>query len=440
MLRRRKKGLSASPFFFWPAVLVVTACSAARPAAALTPPRLPPPAVAPPNAPAERAEAVPESEGELATAAPAAPADEDRSKPSATDRGLVVPDLEYFFPEGEFDLRLNRLIDKVFFEGQVRYDFVDGDITAFMRYRYYGFRRTYQLSVFDAIEFDDVESFDDEFERIRGVLWLTQWPHSFHRRSFLAAEVDGISSNKEELQSNDGQTNWFLRFGYQVGTPNDSRSNAIVGERRAQVERLFTPYRAIGPGDAGFTGAVTWGFEELGGDFEYLKVEVEALKRFELPKETFLIGRLHAGTFPHKPPIEGAPPDAQVSERYRIPRNELFRLDGRNNLKGLDTKDRGTEEVHTTWELLVPWFTDEERRFLKLDWRTWYWTIYAGYGNLGTTSDTFSELSEYSKDVGLGFQSSFEVRGYRFFLSALAAQELRAGAGTKVRVSFKSYH
>ena len=50
-------------------------------------------------------------------------------------RGLVVPDLDVFIPEGEFDLRLSRLINKVFFEGQVRYDFVDGDITAFLRYR-----------------------------------------------------------------------------------------------------------------------------------------------------------------------------------------------------------------------------------------------------------------------------------------------------------------
>ena len=44
--------------------------------------------------------------------------------------------LDVYFPEGDLDLRVNRLVNKVFFEGQVKYNFVDGDITAFLRYRY----------------------------------------------------------------------------------------------------------------------------------------------------------------------------------------------------------------------------------------------------------------------------------------------------------------
>lgn len=379
----------------------------------------------------------------------AAPAGEQKEEePAPRRRGLVVPSLDVFFPEGEFDLRLSRLIDKVFFEGQVKYDFVDGDITAFLRYRYYGFARTYQLSVFDAIEFEGVEQFSDQFERVRGVLLLTQWPHDFHHRTFLAVELDDISSNKRD--SDNDKTNTFVRLGYQLGTPDDSRSNAIVGETRAKVQRLFTPYRAIGPGDAGFTGALTWGFDFLGGDFDYLRLELEALKRFELPAETFLIGRLHYGTFlseGERALPEGDPGGeadgslaADPTRALLIPRNELFRLDGRDNLKGLDREERGTEELHATWEFLFPWFVEESRPFLKLDWRTWYWVLYTGAGTIGTERGVLTDLGSYVADVGVGVQSSFKILGYDIFLSALVAQALESGSGVKARFSLKSYH
>lgn len=366
----------------------------------------------------------------------AAPAGEE--EPAPRRRGLVVPSLDVFFPEGEFDLRLNRLIDKVFFEGQVKYDFVDGDITAFLRYRYYGLARTYQLSVFDAIEFEDVEQFSNEFERVRGVLFLTQWPHDFHHRTFLAVELDDIASNKEDADND--KTNTFVRLGYQLGTPDDSRSNAIVGETRARVQRLFTPYRAIGPGDAGFTGALTWGFDFLGGDFDYLRLELEALKRVELPRETFLIGRLHHGTFLSEGERELPEGDPDPTRALLIPRNELFRLDGRDKLKGLDREERGTEELHATWEFLFPWFVEESRPFLKLDWRTWYWVLYTGAGAIGTDRNVLTDLESYVADVGVGVQSSLKIRGYDVFLSALVAQALESGAGVKARFSLKSYH
>src|SRR5947208_7932970 len=57
--------------------------------------------------------------------------------PKATAQFL--PRLDVYFPEGDLDLRISHLINKTFFEGQVKYNFVNGDITAFLRYRYYGF-------------------------------------------------------------------------------------------------------------------------------------------------------------------------------------------------------------------------------------------------------------------------------------------------------------
>src|SRR6476661_8385365 len=72
----------------------------------------------------------------------------------AEDR--ILPRLDVFFPEGDLDLRISRLINEVFFEGQVKYNFINGDITAFLRYRYYGLRRTTQITVFDSISFDRI--------------------------------------------------------------------------------------------------------------------------------------------------------------------------------------------------------------------------------------------------------------------------------------------
>jgi hypothetical protein len=83
------------------------------------------------------------------------PVDDEGDEP-APPRGGFVPRLDFFFPEGDLDLRASKLANKVFFEGQVQYNFIDGDITAFLRYRYYGFRRTYQITGFDSVEFDSI--------------------------------------------------------------------------------------------------------------------------------------------------------------------------------------------------------------------------------------------------------------------------------------------
>lgn len=359
---------------------------------------------------------------------------------SAEKQGFIVPDLDLFIPEGEFELRLHRLIDRVSFEGQVNYNFVDGDIRAFLRYRYYAYKRTYRFAVFDTLEFRDFQN-SDEFERVRGGLFLIQWPHSYHHRTFLLFEVDNITTNRESSQTNGrvSNVNTFVRTGFQLGTPDDDRSNAIVGEDRGEIRRLFTPYRHIGPGDWGFTGAVTWGFDFFGGEFDYLRFEGETLKRFELPGSSFLFGRLHAGTFIRKV-INPAPSTQDPRDGLLIPRSEFFRLDGRDNLKGLDRRVRGTEELHTTWEVLLPWFVNQEHEHIGAQWQTWYWVLYGGFGTVGFDREIYSDLGSYVADAGFGFQSSFKVKGYTLFLSALLARELESDADLKFRVSLKSFH
>ena len=378
----------------------------------------------------------PPAEGE----APAEPAPEEGEEANGGER--LIPELNVYFPEGELDIRINRLVKKVFAEGQVKYNFVDGDISAFLRYRYYGYARAYQLSVFDDVEFEDLEDFSNDFDRVRGILLLTEWPHSFHHRTFLLTELDSITSNREEFVFDTGKTNLFLRFGYQIGTPNDDRSNAIVGENRARVERLFTAFRQIGPGDAGLTGALTWGTNLVVGDFDYAKLEVSGLKRYELPRGAFLFGRLHGGTFLRKPEEREIDPEGPLPDtgRFLIPREEFFRLDGRDNLKGLDERLRGTEEAHATIELVYPWFVDQAHERIRLLWENWYWVLYGGVGTIGFERDVFSDPDTYVYDVGVGFESSFRLRDYEFFLSGLVAQAFNAEGGVQLRLALKSYH
>lgn len=421
----------------------------ATPALAQYPPQIPgwdpnaapPPApeTAPPEtAPVPAPETAPPPEPPPTGAAPPA----GPTQPRASDEGFL-PRLDVYFPEGDLDLRVSRLINKVFFEGQVKYNFVNGDIAAFLRYRYYGYKRTTQFTVFDEVEFQEVQDFSSDFDRVRGTLLLFQWPLSYHRRTYLLTELDRISTNKEDFGEilRRGETNTFVRLGYQIGTPDDARSNAIVGETRARTERLFTAYREIGPGGTGFTGAVTWGFPHGIGDFDYAKAEAEALKRFDVSARTFVIGRVHAGTFLYKAdrPFEELPEDPQQGDLYMVPIGEYFRLDGRENLKGLDERRRGTEEFHTTWEYFFPWFLNATHDFLKLEWQNWYWILYTGVGNVGFDREIYTDFSSYTPDVGVGFESSFRLRKYRFFLSAIVAQALKGEGGVEARISVKSY-
>jgi hypothetical protein len=398
----------------------------------------PPPAAEPAEEPVTEPAAEPAPE--------AAPADPDRSAepppPPPRDNGSrerSLPRLDVYFPEGDLDFRLSRLVNKVFFEGQVKYNFIDGDISAFLRYRYYGLERTLQFAVFDAIEFPDIEDFTDDFDRVRGLLLLTEWPYDANHRTFLLGQLDRLSNNKEGLESQNNRTNTYLRLGYQIGTPEDARSNAIVGETRARSERLFTAFRDLGPGKFGLTGALTYGFAFGWGDFDYAKAEFEALKRFDVTRRSFVIGRIHGGSFLRKQLLARGE-DLGEFERYNIPLSEFFRLDGREYLKGVKERLRGTEQLHTTWEYFVPWFLDAHHDFLKLDWQNWYWVLYTGAGTVGFDREVYTDISEYVPDAGVGFESSFQLRRkYTFFLSGVVAQALKGDGGVEARISVKSY-
>jgi hypothetical protein len=420
------------------------------PAQAQPPEVTPAPAVTPaPEATPAPAEAPPDSSAPSAQPLPPAPGTAEPGSEAAAVKPpeeRILPRLDVFFPEGDLDLRVSRLINEVFFEGQVKYNFINGDITAFLRYKYYSLRRTTQITVFDSISFDRIDqNVTNDFDRVRGSLVLFQWPLSYNQRTSFLAEFDRISTNKPEEVSRLqrlGATNTFVRYAYQFGTPEDGRSNAIVGEPRSQPERLFSAFREIGPGGYGFTGAVTYGFP-YGGDYDYIKLEFEALKRFDVTRRSFLIGRLAGGSYPHVgavTPDPAVPPSAEPQvDRLRLPSDDFFQLTGRDGLLGYKDRRHGTEVLLTTWEYFMPWFIEKTHHFLWLDWDNWYWVLYGGYGTLGFDKKVYSQLSGYVPDAGFGFESSVRLSKYRFFLSAIVAQALKGSGGVEARLSVKSY-
>jgi hypothetical protein len=389
---------------------------------------------------AQPAQAPPQPVPEQMAPQPASPsagvpggASEDEPGEAPFERFL--PNFDLIFPEGAVDLKISRLVSKVLFEGQVRYAFVSGDITAFLRYRYYGFGHTTQVEVFDDISFARLESLSTRFDRTRGANVFVEWPRSFSFRAFTLAEVDRISSNRQSILSTNNRTDTFVRVGAQLGTPGDSRTQRIVGDTRAYFPSIFTAVREIGPGQFGFTSALTYGFHP--GSFDYVRLEAQTLKRFDLTGRTFVLGTLHLGTFLYS---ELTSPHAfEPQDRYSIPVAGFFNLGGADNLKGLSNSLVGTQELHTTWELFTPWFLGQHHRVLGLDWQSWYWILYAGAGTLGFTSRAYTNLAAYIPDAGLGFESSVRLWRYRFFLSAILARPLKGTNHVEARLSVRSY-
>jgi hypothetical protein len=374
---------------------------------------------------------------EAAPTAQATPAQQGAadSEPGEAPFERFLPNFDLIFPEGAIDLKISRLVNKVLFEGQVRYAFVSGDITAFLRYRYYGLHHTTQVEVFDDISFARLETLSTTFDRTRGANLFLQWPRSASFRAFALGEVDRISSNRQSLLTTNNFTDTFVRLGAQLGTPGDSRTQRIVGDTRAYFPSIFTAVREIGPGQFGFTSAVTAGFPP--GSFEYVRLESQALKRFDLTDRTFLLGTLHLGTVLHSRLTHPRALDPQ--DRYSIPAAAFFNIGGADNLKGLSNKLIGTQELHTTWELFTPWFLAQHHRVLGLDWQSWYWILYAGAGTLGFSSRVYTDLSAWIPDTGFGFESSVQIWRYRFFLSAIVARPLKGTNHVEARLSVRSY-
>jgi outer membrane protein assembly factor BamA len=351
----------------------------------------------------------------------------------------IVPDVNIYLPEGRADIRLLKPIRNSLFESQINYNFVSGDISAFLRYKYYGRRGTSTFSFFDSIEFEELERFSNDFSRTRGGLYLLRRPINYYNRLYGLLEFDRLTFSKPVDHPDANQTNLYVKFGYQFGTPSDERSNALVGEARDRILNLFTAYREIGPRGRGLSVAATYGFDFLGGDYRYVKTEMEALQAISLPDRNRLVVRLHAGYFPYKKTVREEF-DPQIGTPFSIPRYELFRLDGRQELKAYRGTERGPNEAHLTTEYVLPVFIDESRRFLGLHWNSLYAIGYAGAGNVGNEKSIYARIQDYKVDAGVGFEASLSWRSYRALLGALAAKTFVNGVGgPRLLVTLRTY-
>jgi hypothetical protein len=252
-------------------------------------------------------------------------------------------------------------------------------------------------------------------------------------------EFDRLTFSRPVDHPDANRTNTYVKLGYQFGTPSDERSNAVVGEARDRIFNLFTAYREVGPRGRGVSVAATWGFDFLGGDYRYVKTELEALQAVALPRRHRLVFRLHGGYFPYKKRLrEEFDPD--LGTPFSVPRYELFRLNGRQELKGYRGTERGPNEAYFTTEYVLPVFTEVPRKFLGLDWNSFYLIGYTGAGNVGNETSVFTRLSDYKVDIGVGFESALSFRRYRAFLGVLAAKTVVNGVkGPRLLITVKSY-
>ena len=348
------------------------------------------------------------------------------------------PNLNIYLPEGEFDIRIRQLIKNVLFEGQVNYEFADGDVSTFLRYKYYARNFTYRIGVFDTIEFAGVDEQQLDFDRVRGGLLLFEFPVNYNRRYFGTIQVDNLSFG-DTTRADNNKANIYTKLGYQFGTPFDERLNSIVAESRARIAPLLTAYREIGPQKLGVAVALTQSFDSMGGDFAYTKLEAEGLKRFDFGNVSFLVSRLHLGSFVQKNEVafEGEGEDERPEfERYSVPRYEFFKLGGRDAMKGIDDQSsRVSDEIHLTNEFFYPIFRNRDYRFLGANFTNFFVIGYTGVGAGG-----YDDI-DFAADAGAGFETSFFVRDYEVFLNAVYAQTLSAPAaweGDEIRVSART--
>ncbi|HVE70699.1 MAG TPA: hypothetical protein VNI54_04965 [Thermoanaerobaculia bacterium] len=344
------------------------------------------------------------------------------------------------------------MIRNVLFESQIDYEFINGDISTFLRYKYYARNYTYRIGVFDSIEFPDIADDDQRnFERVRGGLVLVGVPKDYNNRYFVLLQDDRLTFGDTTRPDNE-KNNIYTKIGYQYGTQFDERMNAIVGEQRGRITPVLTAFRDIGPQKTGVAVALTQSGRVYTGDYQYTKLEFEALRRFDLTSTAFVFSRLHLGSFLSKeemdgresrcedfengdPVIDDLDGDGEVEDGekfaawkcYAVPQGELFRLGGREALRSISGNDSGvgTNEVHLTNEVFVPIFRNRDYRVGRLHWNTLYGVGYLGAGTVGFLSDQISNSKRLVVDAGLGTESAIRYQDWDVYLSVLFAYPLR---------------
>jgi len=376
------------------------------------------------------------------TVATPAPTVLSEAASASYERREALPSVNLYLPEGEASVRLRKLIKNVLFESQINYRFVNGDISTFLRYKYYARSYTYRIGVFDSINFPDVGSDSNkEFERTRGGLLLVGVPRNYNNRYFFLLEDDRLTFGDTDRPDN-RKNNIYVKLGYQFGTQFDERMNAIVGEQRGRITPVLTAFREIGAQKTGLAAAITQSGELWTGDYTYTKFEAEGLHRFDVTSTSFLFTRLHVGTFLARNEVDPVPelrdrdgdkiPDPTPQwELFNIPQSEYFRLGGREALKSIKTNDLsiGTHEAHLTNEYFFPVFRNRNYHVGALYLNTLYGIAYAGAGSVGFKINELGKKNSFVVDAGIGTESALSFRDYDIYLSVIYAKAVRKPDG-----------
>jgi hypothetical protein len=387
-----------------------------------TPPPVPTPAVEPPA---------------LEPLTPVPPAATQPTPPLSTvaasgyDRRDVLPNI--YLADGRASIRLRKLIKNVLFESQIDYKFVTGDISTFLRYKYYAQNFTYKIGVFDSISFGAIGSHQDEFERTRGGLLLLAFPRDYNHRYFTLLEDDRLTFG-DVTRVDNRKNNIYTKLGYQYGTEFDETLNSIVGESRGRLVPVLTVFRELGPQKFSFAAAVTQGGKVSTGDYKYTKLESEAIRRWDVSSTSFVVTRAHIGTFPAKKFLCKKTPDVRPVECYSIPGYEMFTLGGREALRSLSTANGvsdGTNEFHVTNEYFVPVFRNRDYRYRALHFNTAYAIAYTGFGNAAFEYRDVFKTRDFAVDAGLGTEMQITVRDFEVLVSILYAHTIRGPEARK---------
>jgi hypothetical protein len=390
---------------------------------------------------------------------------ENRPEPAAvapaptllTDSGPVerrdaLPNV--YLLEGQASIRLRKLIKNTLFETQIDYKFVDGDISTFLRYKYYARDFTYRIGLFDAIEFPEIGGGPSgDFERVRGGLFLLGVPRDYNHRYFWLLQDDRLTFGDANDPDN-RKNNLYTKLGFQYGTQFDERMNAIVGETRGRITPVLTAFRELGTQKGGLAAAITQSAELGHGAYTYTKLETEGLRRFDITETTFLVSRAHIGVFLNRPETEPVPQprdrdgDGDIDpvpefELYDVPQYELFRVGGREALRSIGENDDsiGTHEFHLTNEYFVPVFRNRDYDLGPLSFNNLYAIGYGGAGTVGFDYNQITKTDDYIFDAGLGAEMSITVRDFDVLFSFIYARAFKAPdelEGGKFRFSLRT--
>jgi len=338
----------------------------------------------------------------------------------------VLPSI--FLADGRASIRLRKLIKNVLFESQIDYKFVTGDISTFLRYKYYAQNFTYKIGVFDSISFGAVGTHQDEFERVRGGLLLLEFPRDYNHRTFALLQDDRLTFG-DPTRVDNRKNNIYTKLGYQYGTEFDEQLNSIVGESRGLLIPVLTVFRDLGPQKFSFAAAVTEGAKVSTGDYQYTKIEADGIRRWDITPTSFLVTRGHAGTFLTKKFLCANTPTTPPIECYSIPGYEMFNLGGSEALRSLETSNSvssGTDEFDLTNEYFVPVFRNRDYRYRALHFNTAYAIAYAGVGNVSFAYRDIFKTRNFAVDAGVGTEMALTVRDFEILVSVLFSHTIRA--------------